>query len=157
LNIDGACRDGVIGCGGVIRGSAGEWIHGFSKIIGREEVYIAELWGVLEGLKLAKRMKFARVEVRIDSLEVVNDITHITASKVCGRALIRRIEELLEDDWEVTFKHSYREANHLADALAKHSFLMKDKFCFFQDCPGHCKHLLDADEKGATTPKIVSL
>jgi hypothetical protein len=41
-NVDGACRDGVIGCGGVIRGSVREWIHGFSKFIGRGEAYIAE-------------------------------------------------------------------------------------------------------------------
>jgi ribonuclease HI len=98
LNIDGACKDGVIGCGGVIRGSEGEWIYGFSKIIGRGEVYMAELWGVLEGMGLVKRMKFVKVEVRIDSLEVVTDIAHKKASKVCGRALIGRIRELLEDD-----------------------------------------------------------
>jgi hypothetical protein len=35
LNVDGACKDGVIGCGGVIRGNSGEWLHGFSKLIGR--------------------------------------------------------------------------------------------------------------------------
>jgi hypothetical protein len=45
VNIDGACRDGIIGCGGVIRGSVGERINGFSKSIGREDAYIAELWG----------------------------------------------------------------------------------------------------------------
>jgi ribonuclease HI len=157
LNIDGACKDGVIGCGGVIRGSVGEWILGFSKIIGRGEVYMAELWGVLEGLRMAKRMKFVKVEVRIDSLEVVSDIINNKASKVCGRAFIGRIGELVEDSWEVTFKHSYREANQLADALAKHSFLMKDKFTCFQDCPGHYKHILDADEQGVTTPRTVSL
>jgi hypothetical protein len=40
LNIDGACRDGVIGCGGVIRGSDGEWLKGFSKLIGLGDAYI---------------------------------------------------------------------------------------------------------------------
>jgi hypothetical protein len=54
LNIDGACKDGVIGCGGVIRGNMSEWLHGFSKIIGRGEAYIAELWGVLEGMRLER-------------------------------------------------------------------------------------------------------
>jgi predicted nucleic acid-binding Zn ribbon protein len=50
---------------------------------------------------------------------------------------------------------SYRKANHLADALVQHSFLVKDKLCFFQVCSGHCKHLLDADEKRITTPRSV--
>jgi hypothetical protein len=112
--------------------------------------------GCFRGYEAGKEDKFVKVEVRIDSLEVVTDITHNNASKVCGRALIGRIGELLEEDWDVTFKHSYREANQLADALAKHSFLMKDKFSFFQDCPGHYKHLLDADEQGVTTPRTVS-
>jgi ribonuclease HI len=157
LNIDGAWKDGVIGCGGVIRGSEGEWIYGFNKFIGRGEVYMAELWSVLEGMRLVKRMKFIKVEVKIDSLEVVTDITHNKASKVCGKDLIGRIGELFVDDWDVPFKHSYREVNPLADSLAKHSFLIKDKFNFFQDYPDHYKHLLDADEQGVTTPRTVSL
>jgi ribonuclease HI len=157
LNVDGASRNGVIGCGGVVRGSVGEWIHGFSKIIGRGEIYIAELSGVLEGMRLTRRMNFDKVEVRIDSLGIVKDINRKQASKMCGRALIRKIVDLLEHDWEVIFKHSYREANHLADALAKHNFLVKDDISFFQDCSGFCKQLLDADEQGITTPRSVSL
>ncbi|GAU11815.1 hypothetical protein TSUD_75660 [Trifolium subterraneum] len=35
LNTDGACKlDGSAGCGGVIRGSQGEWIRGFAKNVG---------------------------------------------------------------------------------------------------------------------------
>jgi ribonuclease HI len=94
----------------------------FQKIHWKREVYIAELWGVFEGINLARRMNFSKAEVRIDSIGVVNDITHKKASKMYGRALVGRICEMLEYDWEVVFKHSYRETDHLADALAKHSF-----------------------------------
>jgi ribonuclease HI len=38
---------------------------------------------------------------------------------------------MLELDWEVVFKHSYREANQLADVLAKHSYSIEDECCFF--------------------------
>jgi hypothetical protein len=42
------------GCGGLIRGSGGgEWLGGFSKFAGSCSAYIAELWGVFEGLKYA--------------------------------------------------------------------------------------------------------
>jgi ribonuclease HI len=152
LNVDGACRDGVIGCGGVIRGSVGEWISGFSKFIGSGDAYIAELWGVFEGINLARQMNFTKVEVRIDSIEVVNDILNKKPSRMGGKAIVGRICQLLELDWDVVVTHVYREANCLADALASHSFSVKDKVCFFQDCPSFCKHQLDADEKG-----IVSL
>jgi ribonuclease HI len=155
LNVDGSCKDGVIGCGGVIRGNEGEWLHGFSKLIGRGDVYIAELWGVFEGLKLAKRMNFDKVEVRIDARVVLEDIVHKKASNICGKTLVGRICQLMEHEWEVVFKHSYREANYLADALAKNSFIVMDDACFFSDCPDFCKHLFDADEKGFTTPRRV--
>jgi ribonuclease HI len=155
LNIDGACNNGIIGCGGVIRGNEGEWLHGFSKFIGRGDAYIAELWGVFEGIKLARRLNFSKVEVRTDSLGVVRDITNKKASQINGRALISRIGQMMDHDWEVVVKHVYREANQLADALAKHSFIVKDVCCFFRVCPDFCKHVLDADEKGSTTPRSV--
>lgn len=62
--MDGACKDGVIGCWGVIRGKDGEWLTGFLKIVGRGEAYVAKLLGLLQGLKLARSMDFSRVEVR---------------------------------------------------------------------------------------------
>ncbi|MCI93395.1 hypothetical protein A2U01_0114693, partial [Trifolium medium] len=34
--MDGSCKvGGIIGCGGVIRGSEGEWLGGSSKFIGK--------------------------------------------------------------------------------------------------------------------------
>jgi hypothetical protein len=72
---------------------------------------------------------------------------------MCGNALIGRICQMLDLDWEIVVNHSYREVNCLADALASHSFSMKNKVCFFQDCPSFCKHHLDADEKRFVSPR----
>ncbi|MCI59033.1 ribonuclease H protein, partial [Trifolium medium] len=52
LNTDGACRsDQIAGCGGVIRSSQDEWIRGYAKNVSRCNAFVAELWGVLEGLR----------------------------------------------------------------------------------------------------------
>ncbi|MCI11142.1 ribonuclease H protein [Trifolium medium] len=68
LNTDGASRGGIItGCGGVIRGSEGQWLGCFCKKIGRCNVITAELWGVLEGLKLANLRGFKKIELVLDS------------------------------------------------------------------------------------------
>jgi hypothetical protein len=107
LNIDETCINGSIGCGGVIRGNEGEWLHGFSKFIGKGDAYIVESWGVLEGIKLARRLNFTKVEVRRDSLGVVKDITNKKASQMNGRALIGRIGQLMDHDWDVVVKHAY--------------------------------------------------
>ncbi|KAK2435125.1 hypothetical protein QL285_020204 [Trifolium repens] len=69
------------------------------------------------------------------------------------------------DDWsfvwvvachqDVVVRHAYREANRLADALAKHSFTVNEEVCSFQVCPDFCKHQLDVDQKGLVTLKSV--
>jgi hypothetical protein len=74
---------------------------------------------------------------------------------MCGKALVDKICQMLKMNWDVVVKHTYREANSLADALAKHSFSVKDEVCFFQDCPYFCKHQLDADVKGFVSPRSV--
>jgi hypothetical protein len=113
--------------------------------------------GCVRGIKLARQVNFSKVEVRVDSIGVVNDITNKKSSKLGGISLIRRIWQMLELDWEVVFKHSYREANQLADVLAKHSYSIEGECCFFQDCPSCFKHILVADEKGFVTPRSILL
>jgi hypothetical protein len=42
LNTDGACKvGGGAGCGGLIRGSDGQWLGGFAKNVGRCSAYVA--------------------------------------------------------------------------------------------------------------------
>lgn len=68
LNTDGACKGGnIAGCGGIIRGSDGEWIGGYAKFSGDCSAFVAELWGVLEGLRYARRMGYRAVELNVDS------------------------------------------------------------------------------------------
>jgi hypothetical protein len=74
---------------------------------------------------------------------------------MCGKALVGKICQLMDLDWEVVVKHTYREANGLTDALARHNFSVKDEDCFFQDCPSFCKHILDADVKRSVSPRSV--
>jgi hypothetical protein len=76
-------------------------------------------------------MKFTKVEVRIDSIEVVNDIMHKKPSRMSGKAQVTKICQLLVFDWKVVFRHIYLEANRLTDTLAKHNFSMNNKVCFF--------------------------
>jgi hypothetical protein len=102
-------------------------------------------------------MQFSRIEVRVDSVEVVTDIKHNKYSRPHGKSLVTKICKMLELAWEVVINHSYREANKLANVLANHSYSLSDMCCFFDDCPSNFKHLLDVDEKGIGTPRLVSV
>jgi hypothetical protein len=75
------------------------------------------------------------VELHIDSLVVARNITDNKSSSIIGKSLVERIRRLLELDWEVVVRHSYREANFCADALANHGCLMENDSVFFAACP----------------------
>jgi hypothetical protein len=68
LNTDGAVKENrIAGCGGVIRGDQGEWLGGFAKCVGLCSAFVAELWGVVEGLRYAYHLGFRQIELNIDS------------------------------------------------------------------------------------------
>ncbi|MCH94217.1 ribonuclease H protein, partial [Trifolium medium] len=120
LNTDGACKNQQIaGCGGIIRGSQGEWIVSFAKYIGKSSAFVAEMWGVVEGLRLAKRMGFRKVELNVDSETVVNAIRSGKLCSSVGVALAKEIRRLMAGEWVVEVSNIYREANRCANALAK--------------------------------------
>jgi hypothetical protein len=74
VNTDGARKNSnnnnSCGCGGIIRGNNAEWLGGFAKGLGDCSVVVAELWGVLEGLSYAWRLRFRKVELHLDSKQV---------------------------------------------------------------------------------------
>jgi ribonuclease HI len=119
LNTDGAYKqDHIAGCGGVIRGSQGEWLGGFAQCLGLCSAFVAELWGVLEGLWCVRRLGFLKIELHIDSIAVVQVVKERRVNSSLGNALARQIWKLLDLDWTVEIAHTYREANKCADALA---------------------------------------
>ncbi|MBA0580564.1 hypothetical protein Gorai_022774, partial [Gossypium raimondii] len=54
INIDGTVQldSGNVAAGGVVRDENGDWIFGYNRCQGKCSIFYAELWGILEGLKL---------------------------------------------------------------------------------------------------------
>jgi ribonuclease HI len=50
------------------------WLVGFAKALGDTTTYMAELWGIYEGLKLAKHRGTTRIEVRTDSQVIAQSL-----------------------------------------------------------------------------------
>jgi ribonuclease HI len=130
-------------CGGIIRGSDGEWLGGFAKNFRICSAYVAELWGVYEGLRLARRMRFNVVELNVNSLLVANVLNSHHCSSPMGRALVAKIRFLIAMNWEVVVKQTYREANQCADALASYGVTLDDGFCFYESYLTHLSQLLE--------------
>jgi ribonuclease HI len=158
LNTDGAYKvNQIAGCGGVIRGSHGEWLGGFAKGIGLCSAFVAELWGVYEGLKLVYRLGFKNVELEVDSEAVVGVIKSGCTMSYGGSTLLKRIWKLLEKDWKVEISHVYREANNCADALANIGCSHAFNFEFYACCPASVSDVFNLDMRGNTTSRLVCL
>jgi hypothetical protein len=107
LNTDGACKDGnVAGCGGILRNNAGEWRGGFAKHLGKCSAYVAELWGVVEGMRYAHQLGFRKIQLSVDSAAVVQVLANGTSKSMMGTSLVKQIKMMLEQEWSVEISHS---------------------------------------------------
>ncbi|MCH87362.1 ribonuclease H protein [Trifolium medium] len=143
INTDGAAKGGTCArCGGVLRGEHGEWISGFSKNLEVCSAYVAELWGVFEGLKIARARGFRKIELQVDSQVVVNTLATDRSGSSDGWTLVHNIKRLLELDWEVSILH---EANSVADALANLACLSDGDMVVYESCPPQVRNCFHAD------------
>ncbi|XP_016752385.1 uncharacterized protein [Gossypium hirsutum] len=91
---------------GVLRNKNREWILGYNKYLGNCSILNAELWGILDGLKLIQRRGDAKVVIQSDSLEAVKAI-YESVLKTSYSALIRMIHCILsqESSWLLRYIH----------------------------------------------------
>ncbi|KAF2289288.1 hypothetical protein GH714_034137 [Hevea brasiliensis] len=122
LNTDGSLpNSGGIACGGgLIRDSNGRWIKGFKVVFGKTLVLGAELWSILEGMKLAKSLGLKDIIVESDNLIAVQILTRVLQPPGAVLLVVSAIQFILTPDWKVTFSHVLRDANYAADWLTGH-------------------------------------
>lgn len=74
LNIDGSYKaeSNLDGGGEVFCNDQGCWISWFTVNLGKASYVLAELWGLLYGLKLVTDLKFSHVMVELNSKMVVS-------------------------------------------------------------------------------------
>lgn len=84
------------------------------------------------------------VEIKVDSVDVVNGIKNKKLGNLIRRALMNKIQTYMEMDWEIDVRHTFREDNHCVDALAKNGFELYENYCFFDSYPPRFRHLFDA-------------
>jgi ribonuclease HI len=159
LNTDGASKSQTTnaGCGGLLRDEDGHWIRGFSKSLGSTTAYVAELWGLLEGLSMARSMGFNKLEVQMDSEIIVNIINKHGQGSVSGWSIIKKIRSLLSLDWSVKICHIYREANRCADMLANMGCVHNHGTLSYHQPPTDLMQVLDDDIRGVSFPRLVAL
>ncbi|KAE8716421.1 hypothetical protein F3Y22_tig00110118pilonHSYRG00048 [Hibiscus syriacus] len=105
LNTDGAVTtvNGAGKIGGVIRNHDGGWEIGFRKNIRSSTVLQAELWGIYEGLLLAKSIGCAKLNIQSDISQAIALVTEVNPRRN-QLSLVRTIAKLCSSNWEVSFE-----------------------------------------------------
>ncbi|KAJ8773150.1 hypothetical protein K2173_028327 [Erythroxylum novogranatense] len=151
INTDGAvCRaSGRSGAGGVFRYSDGKWVLGFTHHLKSCTPFFAELWAVYDALFLAWSNGFSNIVVEVDNSDVAALLNSSRPSRFDRTPLMECVHALLHRHWHVVIQHTFREANAVADALAKTSLSLEFGLSTFTTPPSYCMGLLVSDASGA--------
>ncbi|KAG8474023.1 hypothetical protein CXB51_033687 [Gossypium anomalum] len=117
---------------------------GYNRFLRTCSIFEAELWGILDGLKLLQRRGHNHVIIHSDSLKVVKAI-HECGSKVSTSAMIRRIHQLLSQESHWILRYIPREDNYCTDYLAKLAFVREENLYLFESPPDE---VLDFRKRG---------
>ena len=74
LNTDGVAsgNSGLAGCGGIVRDEHGSWLASFSRRIGITTSFVAELWGLRDGLMMCNNLNITTLVVELDAKAIVD-------------------------------------------------------------------------------------
>ncbi|KAJ1383120.1 Ribonuclease H domain [Sesbania bispinosa] len=108
------------GRGGVVRNASKSCLGAFFGFVGMGDAFEAELRAVLEGLRFAWEKGWRKIVLESDAQEVVHVLQGITSLGCHNHfELIKEVFNLLQREWVVQLQHIYRDANKLADCLAR--------------------------------------
>jgi ribonuclease HI len=103
---------------------------------------MAELWGILSALQLVTEIGYRKVILESDSAVTIDLIMKGCPDNHPCATIVSFINRLKMQEWEVTFQHTYRLANQVANWFAGHAlYLPTDMHVFNSPLPG-CTSLL---------------
>jgi ribonuclease HI len=121
LNVDGSSlgNPGPSGFGGVLRHSNGDWIFGFAGTVGISTILHVELLAIYHGLKVPWDQGHRNISCYSDSTLSIQLIGGEVNPCHHYASILANINALVKRNWSICFKHTKREANTVADLLAK--------------------------------------
>ncbi|OMO90064.1 reverse transcriptase [Corchorus capsularis] len=158
INTDGSWfqRTNEAAVGGVVRGSCGEWLLGFSQSVGECSIDLEELWDILQGLSLAWSRGFNDIVVESDSATSVDMIKKGVNKNHPHFCIIAAIQDYLSKEWTCQLHYIPRENNFVADWMAKNSSGRHEGIMIYNTPPAGVLNLLIADAVGVAFPRMVT-
>ena len=138
LNIDGSSLDnpGIAGAGNLLRDSSRVWISFFALNMGIMTNNMAELGTVRQGLMLAWDLGFKFIQLEIDSMIVLSQLTKENSNFPPDVfPLLCYCRSLMVQAWKVQVHYIYREANACVDALVRRGNHQYQVLTIYDTCP----------------------
>ncbi|KAK9993042.1 hypothetical protein SO802_022745 [Lithocarpus litseifolius] len=156
LNTDGSCMgdSARAGCGGLVRDEHGNWVGGFSRHIGSTNSFIAELWGLREGLLLCCNLSIDSLVVELDAQAVVEVLENTSYVNNVISPLLDDCRHLINCFQRIRFNHCYRQANRCADLLARKGAIQDAEFISFSSPPLDICNVFEDDSNGASFNRL---
>ncbi|KAJ1415874.1 Ribonuclease H domain [Sesbania bispinosa] len=107
---------------------------------------LAELLALKQGLELAWEKGHRRLIVETDSLEAIHLVNSPNNHNLYCGDVVRHIQQMLRKDWQIQCTHVMREANLIADYLAKLHNSGVDGVSVWHDPPLELDHDLALDK-----------
>nr|KYP55631.1 Putative ribonuclease H protein At1g65750 family [Cajanus cajan] len=150
LNGDGAVSySGTSSCGGLIRDPDGRCIMAFSRKLDRCSVIKAELWAITQGLRLIHLKKLGtHILIESNSLEAITLLRNGCPRQNECFDIVQEISELAASCETVSYLHIGREANLVADLLAKQCNIGEENLIIYDSPPSFIFRALAADLAG---------
>lgn len=118
INFDGAMKAcyHLASAGGLLRNHNGDWVVGYTCNIGIANNFSAELWGLREGLLIAKNQGFTKIIAETDSDSLVQVLSK--DSTETASILVNDCKRLLGLFQSAMIVHIFHEGNQCVDFLA---------------------------------------
>lgn len=155
VNCDGARSEMArcAACGGILHNHEGEFRYAFSSYLGDCSVLDAKLWAILFGVRFAWARGFCQIVVESDSLLAINLPNRGCSQRHPGYGLVRQILAFRDHNPDLQWVHVLREANQVADALAKFGLSIEERSRTFDSCPSFLCLALAVDRCSVSFPR----
>ncbi|XP_057760081.1 uncharacterized protein LOC130980412 [Arachis stenosperma] len=150
INVDGLfySHNNNAACGGVFRDQWGRFLKGFSCNLGSCSIMHAELWAVIKGLQIAMANDIHHVIIESDSKMALNFVRNGCLDSHPCATLIKDINILAGRIPSIKWNHIFREANTVADCLAKKGHELRNGLHIFDAPLPDSLHFLFSDFHG---------
>ena len=159
INSDGSSKgnSGPASSFAIIRNSDGVWMVGCVRGLRVASNFVAELRGLRDGLLLAKNRRLLPILIETDSMVVYyalsKDNFDVTTSMY---NLVEDCRTLINLLGKPPIKHIYREANGVANWMAKNAYNFCSDHNVYEQPPGGILPSLPFDNMGCPQTHLVS-